>query len=250
MKSAEGHCSALQDRSSAFVTTHWSVVLAAGADSASGAQAALEQLCRTYWFPLYAYVRRQGQSEPDAQDITQAFFARFLEKNHVRLADPARGRFRSFLLTCLKHFLVNEWKHGQAARRGGGYWFLSLDEQEAETRYQAGQDNGLSPDKVFDRRWAAAVLERALSRLRAEYVAAGKEELFEKLKTLVWGGTAAGSYPEIAGALGMSEGAARVAVHRVRQRYRDLLRAEVAQTVATPTDVDDELRYLIEILRE
>jgi RNA polymerase sigma factor (sigma-70 family) len=250
MKSAEGQSAFVEDRSSAFVTTHWSVVLAAGAESSPDAQAALEQLCRTYWFPLYAYVRRQGQGEQDAQDATQAFFARFLEKGHVRLADPARGRFRSFLLTCLKRFLVNEWERGQAARRGAGYWFLSLDEQEAENRYQAGQDNGLSPDKAFDRRWATAVLERALSRLRAEYVAAGKEGMFEQLKTLVWGGTTAGTYPEIAAALGMSEGAARVAVHRVRQHYRDLLRAEVGQTVASPDEVDDELRYLIEILRQ
>ena len=203
MTTCELHCPAVQDRSGDFCTTHWSVVLAAGEDASPGVQASLDRLCRTYWFPLYAYVRRQGQSEQDAQDLTQEFFVRFLERGSIRLADPARGKFRSFLLTCLKHFLVNEWEHGQAARRGGGRSFISWDEHEAEHRYQAEQDEGLPPDKVFDRRWAAAVLERSLSCLRAEYAAAGKGALFETLKSVVWGGTAMESYPELAKALGI-----------------------------------------------
>lgn len=222
----------------------------AGGESSPDAHHALEQLCATYWYPLYAYVRRQGHNVEDAQDLTQEFFARLLERKSFRLADRNRGRFRSFLLTALKHFLINDWKKGNREKRGSGQKVLSLDEVMAESRLTAEPATEQPPDALFDRGWAAILLERALAALHAEFEQSGKLDLFERLKGFVWGEKNALSYAAMAGQLSMTEGAVKVAVHRLRQRFGELLRLEVAQTVATPVEVNEELRYLISVIRE
>jgi RNA polymerase sigma factor (sigma-70 family) len=228
-----------------FTDTHWSVVvLAAGADVPQ-AEAALEQLCHTYWFPLYAFVRRQGYTPHDAQDLTQEFFTRMIHHRKLRFADRERGRFRAFLLSSLKHFLTNEWIRGNAQKRGGGQKTFSLDESTAEGMYQQAAVAGTA-DSVYDKRWAVTLLERAMQRLAAAYQRAGNELLFNRLKPwLMDDASNQKTYSELASALAMNEGAVRVAVHRLRQRFRDAVREEVAQTVASPADIDEELRYLI-----
>jgi RNA polymerase sigma-70 factor (ECF subfamily) len=231
-----------------FATTQWSVVLLAGqADSAPGAEA-LEKLCRTYWYPLYVYVRRQGNSPEDAQDLTQIFFSRLLEKNYFAKADPDRGKFRTFLLGSLKNFLVNEWKRAGRLKRGGDLTFLSFDANEAEERYAGEQIDESNPANAYERQWAVALIEQVFSILRGEYAAAGKAQLFEALKVFVWGDTSSASYVEIGRQLNLTEGTVKVAVHRLRQRFRELLRTEVAHTVARPEDIDSELRHLIAIV--
>jgi RNA polymerase sigma-70 factor (ECF subfamily) len=231
-----------------FATTHWSVVLAAGHSSVAGAQEALESLCRTYWYPLYVYVRRQGQSPHDAQDLTQEFFARLLEKKYLRLADPDRGKFRAFLLKSLKHFLVNEWEKARTQKRGGGQCVIPLDADMAESRYAAEPALALTLDQVYEKRWAVTLIEAVLARLRESYAGAGRGPVFETLKGFIWGEQATLSYSELASQLGLNEGAVKVAVHRLRSRYRELLRAEIAKTVATPGEVDEELQHLIAVL--
>lgn len=233
-----------------FATTQWSAVLAAGGDSSPEAHRALEQLCATYWYPLYAYVRRQGQGVEDAQDLTQQFFARLLERKFFRLADRNRGRFRTFLLTSLKHFLVNEWNKGKREKRGGGHKLISLDEEMAESRFAAEPATAQPPDALYDRVWAAVLLDRALAALRGEFERSGKLDLFERLKSFVWGDKSGLSHGAMAAQLGMTEGAVKVAVHRLRQRYRELLRAEIAQTVTTTVEIDEELRYLASVIRD
>lgn len=228
-----------------FNTTHWSVVLLAGETHAPQADVALEKLCRTYWPPLYAYVRRKGHSPHDAQDLTQEFFARLLEKQYLKLADPERGRFRSFLLKSLQHFLVNEWGRGQALKRGGGHTLVPLDDVAAERIYQAQPDDQLAPESFYDKRWAMTLLQQAMERLGTDYASAGKQELFGHLKGHLLTEGSAEIYRELAGPLGLSEGAVKVAMHRLRQRFRDAVRAEVTQTVATPAEVDEELRCLM-----
>ena len=230
-----------------FATTHWSVVLAAGHDSGTGAQAALEKLCRTYWFPLYVFARRQGNSPEDAQDLTQDFFCRLLEKNYLAKADPDRGKFRTFLLQSLKHFMVNEWKRAGRLKRGGGVEFLSIDTKEAEDRYAAEAQDEFNSDAEYEKRWAVTLIEQVLTALREEFTAADKARLFEELKGFIWGEKSAASYAEIATQLNVSEGMVKVAVHRLRQRFRELLRAEVAHTVARPEDIDGELGHLISV---
>ena len=232
-----------------FVTTHWSVVLAAGESSGPSAQAALEKLCRTYWYPLYVYVRREGNSPEDAQDLTQDFFARLLEKNYLAKADPDRGKFRTFLLRSLKNFLVNEWKRAGRLKRGGGLEFLSIDTNAAEDRYIAEAPDEFNPDAEYETRWAVALIEQVLAALRQEFNAADKGRIFEELKGFIWGDKSSASYAEIAAPLNLSEGTVKVAVHRLRQRFRELLRDEVAHTVARPDDIDGELRHLISVLR-
>ena len=232
-----------------FVTTHWSVVLLAGGSASLEADMALEDLCRAYWYPLYAYVRRQGHPAIDAQDLTQDFFARFLERKHLRLADPEHGRFRTFLLCSLKHFLINEWEKSRAAKRGGAHAIVSWDEQTAEGRYLAEPVDGLTPDRIYEKRWAVTLLEKVLARLREKYVAAEKAPLFDALKPYVWGDTIVEGYGVLAARLGLSEGAVRVGMHRLRESYRELLRDEVARTVASPAEVDEELRHLVAALR-
>lgn len=231
-----------------FATTHWSVVLAAGHSSLPGAHEALEKLCRAYWYPLYAYIRRQGFSSHDAQDLTQGFFAALLESRGLRVADPERGRFRSFLLTRLKHFLSDERKKVHAQKRGGGQTIVSLDAELAEERFRSEPSTELTPELIFDRRWALTVMEQTVARLRAEYVAADRAELFEELKHFQPGEEAGRTYADVAARLGLSESAVKSAIWRLRQRHRDLLREEIAQTVATPAEVDEEIRYLISMM--
>lgn len=229
-----------------FATTHWTVVVAAGGRSAPQADEALAELCRTYWYPLYAYVRRRGTSRQDAEDLTQGFFARFLERNYLDGLSSEKGRFRAFLLAALKHFLANEWDRAGRLKRGGGEAPLSLDWQSADTRYQIDPADQLSPDRLYDRAWAVTLLERVILRLRAENVAEGKAAtLFEELKPFLMVGKKAIPYSRAAAALGLTEGAVRVAVHRLRRRYRELLRAEIAETLSDPAQVDEEMRTLL-----
>lgn len=230
-----------------FATTHWSVVLSAGGTSTQG-QAALEKLCRAYWYPLYAYVRRKGQSPHDAQDLTQAFFARLLERGLVKDADPARGRFRSFLLTSLKNFLNDEWDKARAQKRGGGHPVISLDEQAAEGRYLLEPADESNAEKIFERRWALTLLEQTLARLEAEYAALGKRRLFDELHPVLLGEKRSLTYAQAGERLGMTEGAVKVTVHRMHRRYRELVRAEIANTVAAPIEIEDELRHLFSVL--
>jgi RNA polymerase sigma-70 factor (ECF subfamily) len=231
-----------------FVTTHWSVVLAAGQADPAAAHSALEELCRTYWFPLYAYVRRRGHPPEESEDLTQEFFLRLIDKQSLRLADSTRGKFRSFLLTSLKHFLINEWEKARAAKRGGAQSFQPVAWEDAENRYLAEPARDLTPDQLFDKRWAVTIVERAQHRLREEYVEANKLPLFEQLQGHVWGDGAAG-YAESAARLDTTEGALRIAAHRMKERFRDLLREEVAHTAASADEVDGELRYLVSVLR-
>lgn len=235
-------------RRPAFVTTHWSVVLAAGRSETTQARNALEQLCRTYWQPLYAYVRRCGHSPEDAKDLTQEFFARLLERKLVAKADPRRGRFRSFLLASLKHFLAHEWEKAHARKRGGGAQVLPLEFDTAESRCGQPIAPGDTPDRAFDRQWALTLLDVVLARLRREYSDAGREDLFLGLKDTLAGGRSEIPYRELADRLRMSEGAVKVAAHRLRRRYRELLREEIAHTVSGPEEVEEELRQLLAAL--
>ncbi len=227
-----------------FATTHWTVVLAAGRRRTAQSDRALEELCRTYWFPLYAYVRRHGHSREDAEDLTQAFFARFLEKNFLESVRSEKGRFRAFLLAALKHFLANEWDRARRLKRGGGVAPLSLDWQDADTRYRIDPADTLTPDKLYDRAWAVTLLERVIARLRDESAAEGKSKSFEQLKPFLTVGRSAIPYAQAADALGLSEGAARVAVHRLRRRYRELLREEISQTLSDPAQIEKEMQAL------
>jgi RNA polymerase sigma-70 factor (ECF subfamily) len=231
-----------------FATTHWSVVLAAGHDSSPGAQEALEKLCSAYWYPLYAYVRRQGRSPEDAQDLTQAFFAKLLENKSLRHAQKERGRFRTFLLTSLKNFLSHEWERAQSAKRGGGSVHLSWDQTTAEERYQLEPVSDLTPESVFEQRYALTVFQQALNRLRGESMTEGKSERFEQLKGFLTDEPAPGAYKTVAERLGMSPESVAVSVHRLRQRYAELVREGVAQTVEGPAEVQEELRYLIGLI--
>lgn len=232
-----------------FVTTRWTQVVAAGrAGDSTHARIALEQLCQTYWYPLYAYVRRQGHAPHDAQDFTQAFFARLLERNALGAADRARGRFRSFLLAALKNFLRDEWDKLRAQKRGGGEAVISLDAGDAESRYALEPADTLTADRIFERRWAMLLLDRAVERLRAEHAAAGKLAQFEALKASLAGSRESQPYSELATQLGLSEGAVKVAVHRLRQRYREVIRAEIAETVAGEAEVEAELKHLMAAL--
>jgi RNA polymerase sigma-70 factor (ECF subfamily) len=227
-----------------FATTHWTVVLAAGKQSTPQSARALEELCRAYWFPLYAYVRRRGHSREDAEDLTQAFFARFLEKNYLAGLSAERGRFRAFLLASLKHFLANEWDKSQRQKRGGGVMPLSLDWQTADSQFQIAATAGPSPDKAFDREWAVALLAKVIERLQTECEAEGRARQFAELKIFLTAGKGTLTHAAAAQALGMDEVAVRVAVHRLRKRYRQLLRDEIAQTLADAADVDEEMRAL------
>jgi DNA-directed RNA polymerase specialized sigma24 family protein len=231
-----------------FATTHWSVVLAAGAGGSPQAHAALAKLCQAYWYPLYAYVRRQGYSAPDAQDLTQEFFARLLQSHLLAAADPKRGRFRSFLLASVKHFLMHEWEKARALKRGGGRPPISFDAGSGEARYGVEPVENTTAEHIFERRWALTLLGGVLERLRDEFAAGGKTALFETLKPALTGEPRTLSHAETAHSLGMTEGAVKVAVHRLRQRYGELLREEIGQTVASPGEVEEELRYLLSVL--
>lgn len=227
-----------------FATTHWSVVVSAGRWHTPQSDHALEELCRTYWFPLYAYVRRRGHSKEDAEDLTQAFFAQFLAKNYLVGLSAERGRFRAFLLASLKHFLANEWDKSQRQKRGGGATHLSLDWQTADTKFQVGASSEPSPEQAFDREWALALLACVIERLRVECAAENNDRLFAVLKPFLTFGKNAIPYPQAAAELGVSEGAVRVAVHRLRRRYREVLRDEIAQTLSDPASVAEEMQAL------
>ncbi len=230
-----------------FATTHWSVVLAATDQENPEAAAALEKLCRTYWYPLYAYIRRRGYSLDDAQDLTQEFFCRLLETSTFAGADPAKGRFRSYLLGALKHFLADEHDKAAAQKRGGGKRIVSWEEAGAEKRFEAEPADELSPDKIFDRRWALTVLDQATAQLRARYEAEGSLELFDALSCYLTREISAPSYAESAATLGLSERAVASAIFRLRRCYHSLVREEVAQTVSEPQELEDEIRYLMNV---
>lgn len=212
------------------------------------ADASLANLCRLYWYPIYAFVRRRGYSQEDAKDLTQEFFSRVLEKNYLEDANPSRGRFRSFLLAAVRHFLANEWDKQRAQKRGGGLHTIALDPQTAEGRYCAEPANQENPEKLYERQWALAMLDQVLGSLRNEYVLDGRLGDFEKLVPTLTG-SAALPYAELAQLWNMSEGAVKVAVHRVRKRYRALLRQRIGETVVDAADIDDEIRFLISALR-
>jgi len=223
-------------------------VIAAGRDSTPKSRAALSELCELYWPPLYAFARRQGHSVEQAQDLTQAFFARLLEKRTVQVADPQRGRFRSFLLTSFKYFVANEHDRERARKRGGGELPVSLDFETVEARYMAEPADALTPEALFERQWARAVLDRVLHTLRSECVKASNESTFDPVKELVIGEKNPGGYAAIADALNTTDGAIKVMIHRFRRRYQQLLRDEIASTVSDEADVDDEIRHLIAVL--
>jgi RNA polymerase sigma factor (sigma-70 family) len=232
-------------REDIFATTHWTVVLAAGRAHTPQADHALEELCRTYWYPLYAYVRRRGYTHEDAEDLTQGFFARFLERNYLEGLTSEKGRFRAFLLASLKHFLANEWDRAHRQKRGGDIPVLSLDWEHADDRYKINLPDDLSPDKIYDREWALALLERVITRLRESCAATDQAQLFDKLKPFLTMDKGALPYAQAAVELNMAEGAVRVAVHRLRKRYRDLLREEITQTLSDPAQVEEEMRALL-----
>ena len=231
-----------------FAATRWTVVMAAarGSDSSRAAEA-LTELCRTYWFPLYAFLRRRGVATHEAEDLTQAFFARLLDRDFLANIDRQKGKFRSFLLASLKHFLADEKDRTSARKRGGGRPAISLDGLDAEARYRLEPAHDLSPEKMYEKQWAFSVLDRVLSRLQAEWARAGKPKLFELLKATLVGGEALG-YEAIASQLGTTEGAIKSAAHRLRRRYRALLIDEISQTVTDPGEVEGEIRYLISCL--
>ena len=226
------------------------MVLSARKPDSPQSLAALETLCGTYWYPLYAYVRRQGHSPADAQDLTQEFFARLLEKDYLKAAAREKGRFRTFLIVALKRFLANEWDRLRAQKRGGGQLPVSLDTELAEQQYRIEPAEGATAERVFERRWALTLLDRSMKRLREEFAAAGKVREFDRLKACLTADRGEISYAEIGAALDMSEGTARVAVHRLRKRFREVFREEIAHTVASPEEIDEEVRYLMGVLAE
>jgi RNA polymerase sigma factor (sigma-70 family) len=233
---------------SAFPTTHWSVVIAAGRARSPQAEAALDELAQGYWYPIYAFLRREGYAAAEAQDLTQAFFARLLEKNYPAQADRAKGRFRTFLLLTLRHFLADEQEHARAVKRGGRCVILSLDADVSEGRYRAEPPDLETPETVFERRWAETILRRAKRRLADEYAAAGKATVYQVLHGFQPGEQKSLSYSQAAEQLATSEGAVKALIHRFRRRHQELVRDEIAQTVGRVEDVNDELRHLIVVL--
>jgi RNA polymerase sigma-70 factor (ECF subfamily) len=232
-----------------FTTTHWSVVLAAGDTQSPKGDAALDNLCQGYWYPLYAYVRRRGHDAETARDLTQEFFAQLLSKRLLAGVDPTKGRFRSWLLGVMNHFLAHEWAKVRAQKRGGGQRAFSLDEVDAEKRYGLEPADEATPETIFDRRWAFTVLNGAAARLRDEYKTAGKMDFYSSLKGFVSTDGASVSYEEAARHLGLSQSAVKSAIHRLRQRYQELIRDEIAQTVTSVTEIDEEIRYLLAVIR-
>lgn len=244
MTGSTGPWDANRDARRSFATTCWTLVANAGQAPSPETHQALSQLCENYWYPLYAYVRRRGYSAPEAQDLTQEFFCRLLERNTVRIADRTRGKFRTFLLTALNHFLANEWRDLTTQKRGGRIRHLSWDFVSAEQRWTSEPTDDLTPERSFERRWAMTLLDRTLGRLADEYRAVGKGDLFEQIRSCLGGEVPERSYRDIGEMLGMTEGAVKVAAYRVRQRCRELLRAEISETVSDPESLDDELQTL------
>ena len=233
-----------------FVTTHWSVVLSAQEADSQHSGAALETLCQTYWYPLYAFVRRQGHGPADAQDLTQEFFARLLRKDYLQSVAREKGKFRTFLLVALKRFLVNEWTRDHAQKRGGNYVHVPLQGHSAETRYLAEPVERLTAERLYERRWALTLLDRVLDRLREEFATAGKGAIFDQLKGSLMAQRGAVPHRETALALGMSEGAVKVAAHRLRRRFRELFREEVAHTVGSTEEIEEEIRHLLGVFSD
>lgn len=233
-----------------FPQTRWSVVLAAcDANDSGRSTAALDDLCRAYWFPLYVYIRRRGISPEDAEDLTQGYFVALIEKNYLAQADRDRGKLRSFLLTTLKHYLADEWTKAHALKRGPGRMMVAIDAAEAEQRYALEPVDEQSPDRLFEKRWALTLLDNVLVALRTDYVRSGQDKIFDALKKFLAWNSASEAYREAAAELGLKENAVRVAVFRMRRRYGDLLRAQVADTVTSPEEVAAELDYLFSLLR-
>jgi RNA polymerase sigma factor (sigma-70 family) len=232
----------------AFATTHWSVVLAAQGESTE-ADAALEKLCRTYWWPLYGFVRRQGHKPEEAQDLTQGFFALLLERRDLNAVRKERGRLRSYLLASVKHFLTDEWRRTMSAKRGKGQWLIPLDELHERERVDVERSDRLTADQIYERRWALTVLEQVLARLRDEYRSAGNVRFFDQMKKMLMDEPGRPSQAEIASEFDMTENAVKQAFYRFRQRYQALLREEISHTVAMPGDIEDELRHLIAVVR-
>ena len=230
-----------------FVTTHWSVVVQAGRNDTTQALA-LEQLCRVYWYPLYAFGRRRGYSPPDAQDLTQEFFARLLERNWLARADQNKGRFRTFLLTALTRFLKGERDKARTLKRGGGRPPLPFEVEDGETRYGTEPADSRTPEQAFERHWAMALLEEVLRQLEAAYCADGKDGLFAALRPCLLGQGELVEYDKLGAHLGLSEAAVKMAIHRLRQRYRQLLRDQIAHTVNSADEVDAEMRHLFKVL--
>jgi len=227
-----------------FVTTHWSLVLRAGQAEADAVGEALQELCQTYWYPLYCFIRRQGRTPHEAEDLTQGFFARLLEHNFVADARQERGKFRSFLLLALKRFLANEWDRQHAQKRGGFQPVVAIDQALAEARLDAELRQDLTPEILFDRQWAVLLLERTMAQLREEYIATGRAKLFEHLSACLTQEESAGSYAEIARELRLTEASVKQAAYRLRARYREILRAEIGKTVSSPREIEEELRFL------
>jgi DNA-directed RNA polymerase specialized sigma24 family protein len=247
---AEASDSEPQAHGGVFATTHWSVVLAAMDTASPEARGALETLCRLYWLPIYAYIRRKGYSPEEAQDLTQEFFTRLLASNGLRNVGPAKGKFRSFLLASVNHLLCDEWDRASRQKRGGGQRVISFDAQTAERRYRLEPADQRTPERIFDRRWATALVEEALRRLEAEYASGGKAEVFSTLKDSLTLMKEEWDYGAAAQRLKLTEGAARIAVHRLRRRFGELFRAAVANTLSDPGELDAEIRYLLAALSD
>lgn len=244
MSNADSESSAGTTRNAWFLTTHWSQVLEAGVPSSPEAQQALDELCRAYWHPLYAFARRQGQSPEDAEDLTQAFLAQVIVKRYLADACREKGRFRTFLLTAFKRFAANEWDRQHARKRGGFQVRVPIDPALAEARLAADPGHHLAPDVLYERQWALTLLEAVMTELEREYVASGRAALFERLRPYLAREEAAAPYAVVAAQMGLTEAAIKMAVQRLRARYRELLRAHIARTVATPAEIEDELRHL------
>ena len=236
-------------RNATFATTHWSVVLAADQTQTPDADQALARLCQTYWLPIYSFLRRHGSAPEDAEDLTQGFFARLLAKDYFSHANPDRGRFRTFLLSSLRHFLADAHDRQSAAKRGGGKRPLTLDLDGAETALGQQPIDALTPERLYEKRWALTLIEVVLDRLGEDFAHAGRIEFFAELKGYVWGEQTTTPYRDIAARFGLTENAVRVTVHRLRKRFRELLRLEIAHTVTQPEEIDDEIRYLATVLR-
>jgi RNA polymerase sigma-70 factor (ECF subfamily) len=246
----EEHPISLTTHNGQFNTTHWSVVLMAGGGQSAQSLEALETLCRTYWRPLYAFARRKGHSEEDARDLTQKFFAFILQRNDLGTVAAHKGKFRTFLLTAMTHFLSNERDYAHATKRGGGRELLSIDQLETEGNYEIPQASELSPDRLFDQRWALTILERALTHLEKEQMLAGKSAPFVALKAYLTEDPDPGEYSSAATQLGITPQAMAVRVHRMRQRFRDLVRVEIAQTVSNPLELEQEMQHLFQALSD
>jgi RNA polymerase sigma-70 factor (ECF subfamily) len=234
----------------AFNTTSWSMVVLAGSGDSDAAHTALARLCRIYWYPLYAYVRRKGHGEADAQDLVQGFFAQLLERGSFARVARDRGRFRSFLLGALNYYLADQRDFARAQKRGGQCQIISIDAGTAEERYNLEPSDNRTPEQLFDRRWAMTVLETALARLKEEYTATGKDALFDQLHACLLGDKRGRSYSEAGGQLGMSESAVKMAAMRLRRRYQEILRERIQDTVCDPADVDQELRDLMAVVSQ